>query len=310
MANISEGVAHPMVRQLSILIPTYNRICFELVQALHVQAQAVIGLDYEIIVADDASTDLVTRSANNGIRSIPGCRLIILGRNLGRSKVRNFLAQEAKMPWLLFLDSDVQISDAGFLVRYLEFDRNDIVYGGVSLPPNVGNMPRNLRYRYERSCLKKFEVSRREKNPYQSFRTTNFMVLREVMLSHPFDEGITHYGYEDVLFGRSLQQAGIAIRHIDNPVLIDDFEPNDIFVCKTEEGLRTLYQIRGQMATHSRIVTLANGMERYHLIGVIRLAMFPLLGSLRTILLHTSPAVWVYNMYRVLYFISLYSSGK
>lgn len=310
MANISEGVPHQMVTQLSILIPTYNRICVGLVRDVQVQAQVIAGLDYEIIVADDASTDPGVRSANEGIRSISGCRLIILGQNLGRSKVRNFLAREAKMPWLLFLDSDIQIPNADFLSRYLEFDWGKIVYGGVSVPPDGGHMSRNLRYRYERSCLKKFEVGRREKNPYQSFRTTNFMVLREVMLRHPFDEGITHYGYEDVLFGRSLQQAGIAIRHIDNPVLIDDFEPNDIFVRKTEEGLRTLYQIRSQMATHSYIVALANGMEKYHLMGIIRLTTSPLLGLLRTILLHMPPVVGVYNMYRLLYFISLYSSRK
>ena len=38
---------------LSILIPTYNGDCRAMVEELSCQAQALVGLDYEIIVADD-----------------------------------------------------------------------------------------------------------------------------------------------------------------------------------------------------------------------------------------------------------------
>lgn len=41
---------------LSILIPTYNDDCYELVQALALQAKALNLADWEIIVADDGST--------------------------------------------------------------------------------------------------------------------------------------------------------------------------------------------------------------------------------------------------------------
>ena len=48
------------IRSLSILIPTYNDPCFELVDTLRHQAEAT-GISYEIIVADDGSTSPSTR---------------------------------------------------------------------------------------------------------------------------------------------------------------------------------------------------------------------------------------------------------
>ena len=42
-------------KELSILIPNYNNVSVELVTCLQKQAEA-LGIDYEIIVADDCST--------------------------------------------------------------------------------------------------------------------------------------------------------------------------------------------------------------------------------------------------------------
>ena len=52
---------------LSILIPTYNYCCLSLVESLHAQATAQDGLSFEILVADDGSTDAATVSANRAI---------------------------------------------------------------------------------------------------------------------------------------------------------------------------------------------------------------------------------------------------
>ena len=46
-----------MIDKLTILIPVYNDDASSLVQALVAEARNVIGLDYEIIVFDDGSTD-------------------------------------------------------------------------------------------------------------------------------------------------------------------------------------------------------------------------------------------------------------
>jgi glycosyltransferase involved in cell wall biosynthesis len=62
---------------LSILIPTYNYDCTHLVSDLHQQAD-LLGIDYEIIVADDASPISLYKEKNREINALPHCRLIEL----------------------------------------------------------------------------------------------------------------------------------------------------------------------------------------------------------------------------------------
>ena len=46
-----------MKKEISILIPTYNCCCKQLVEALQQQCETIKLLQYEIIVADDASPE-------------------------------------------------------------------------------------------------------------------------------------------------------------------------------------------------------------------------------------------------------------
>ena len=46
-----------MKQELSILVPTYNGDCRAMVTELHHQAEAIAGLRYEMIIADDGSRD-------------------------------------------------------------------------------------------------------------------------------------------------------------------------------------------------------------------------------------------------------------
>ena len=126
-----------MIATLSIVIPTYNRECTTLVRSLQLQAENIDGLHYEVLVADDGSTDSAVKQANRMIRDWDNCRLIELEQNIGRACIRNYLAREAKYPYLLFLDSDVQVVVPDYLSRYLRCKGDDVVYGGVCIVPNA-----------------------------------------------------------------------------------------------------------------------------------------------------------------------------
>lgn len=85
---------------LSILLPSYNNVCVSLVQALQRQADALRGkLDkpfrYEIIVADDCSTDAACIDANRVIGDMLHCRYLRMEQNVGRAQIRNVLISEA-----------------------------------------------------------------------------------------------------------------------------------------------------------------------------------------------------------------------
>ena len=91
---------------ISILIPTYNYNITRLVADLHQQALDTY-VDFEIIVIEDGSTLFV--EDNKAVNDFEFCRYIILSENIGRSAVRNKLADEAKFGHLLFMDCDAEV---------------------------------------------------------------------------------------------------------------------------------------------------------------------------------------------------------
>lgn len=294
-----------MITTLSILIPTYNRDCTNLVHTLKMQADAIPGLHYEVLVADDASTQSEVKAANRNIRQWDGCQLVELESNIGRARIRNFLAQQAQYPYLLFLDSDVQLVHPNYIQQYLQHDCDFVVYGGVCIQPNEELARHNLRYRYELECEPRFSVEQRRVSPYQGFRTSNFLVKRDLLLAHPFDERIRHYGYEDVLFGRRLLSAGIPVTHVENPVAVDDFEPNDVFLRKTDEGLRTLQSMSAEMSEYTHILVWVEKLRKLHLSGIVLFLYRITQGAIKRNLLGQSPNVKLYNIYRLCTYLSL-----
>ena len=291
---------------LSILIPTYNGDCRATVDELRRQAEIVSSLDYEIIVIDDGSPDRQTVEQLRSVGKLPHCRFMALEENIGRSRIRNLLARTARHEWLLFLDCDMTICKPDFLMTYLSTE-GDVIYGGYK----VGEADRScLRYRYEIAHAHEHTAERRRQRPYQHFHTSNFMVRRDIMLAHPFDETFRHYGYEDVLLGKQLKKAGIAITHIQNPAGFCDFEDNAHFVSKTEEGLRTLAEKRDLLRGYSQLLTFAEGIHSGLLRGAIRL-WHRLFGGLeRRILCSRHPSLRVFSFYKLGYFLCLPTAKK
>lgn len=288
---------------LSILIPTYNDACADLVSALHQQASLLHDLSFEILVGDDGSTDMAKVSANRSLEALHHCRLLRREANSGRASIRNFLAREARGEWLLFADSHMSVVRDNFLSTYLSHMSNALLYGGYELPAEG---PRDsLRFLYERSCIEGQRVEVRSRSPHARFHTCNFMVRREVMLAHPFDERFRRYGYEDVLFGKTLKHAGVSIRHIDNPLGFNRFESNERFMEKTEEGLQTLHSFREELTGYSRLLAVGRRLEALHLSWLLR-GFHRLAGSrIRRHLTGDHPSVFWFKVYRLGYFLSI-----
>ena len=290
--------------ELSILIPTYNCVCVELVRSLHQQAMEA-GIDFEIIVADDGSTDVSAIQANREIATLPHCQFIERTENSGRAAIRNFLAQKASHAYLLYIDSDMTVISDDFISRYLACLPAQVVDGGVAIMADSEEQKQLLRYRYEKAEEPHHTATERQKTPYQHLHTANLLIARELMLQHPFDERLRHYGYEDVLLGKTFQRNRIRIQHVDNPLGFCIFESNALFVAKTEEGLRTLCQFRSDLRGYSRMLTFVQGIHIPAILWLIRLWHRLFGATEKRNLCGSRPLLSLYQLYRLGYFLTL-----
>ena len=287
---------------ISVLIPTYNQPCLELVSQLQTQLEQA-AVAYEIIVADDGSTDERTVETNFGIATLVHCQYIVRKENAGRAAIRNFLAQEAQYELLLFIDSDMSLVDDQYIRRYLAADCDSVLDGGVRIVGDEDEWRGNLRYLYEKAEEPHHTAPERQRTPYQHLHTANLLIRRELMLKYPFDERFRHYGYEDVLLGKTLRRHRVAIRHIDNPLGFSTFEANADFVAKTEEGIRTLYEFREDLRGYSRLLTLVSGIHIPLVKSMIRW-MHRLAGpAVRRNLCSTHPRLFLFKLYKLGYYL-------
>lgn len=295
-------------------------------------ANDTISLGFEIIFADDGSADATARQRNAIIAQLPYCQYIERPKNVGRSAIRNFLAHTAHYSHLIFLDGDVAIKRGNFVQTYLAH-RNvaDVIIGTLhfsrmqvacdTAEDIIGHTKRakeetkkttepvlyddNLKYRYEQQFLAKHPVKKRMLQPYASFRTTNFMVRRDLLLAYPFDETFHEYGYEDTLFGKQLKEHGATLIHLDNAATIADYEDNATFVAKTEESLRTLAAHAHQLQGYSTLLHTANKLKCLHLQPLIAFVFKLFKGLLHKNLCSNSPSVFLFNVYKLGYYINL-----
>ena len=292
------------IKALSFLIPTYNDLCVKLVDDLRQQAEQA-GIVYEILVGDDGSTDTEVIRKNQQIGDWPHCHYLRQSQNIGRAAIRNFLAKEAHHDWLLFIDSDMSMVRDSYLTDYLAMESADVVDGGVIIVGDAEALKGNLRYQYEKASEQEHTTEIRQKHPYRDFHTANFLIRRDLMLAHLFDERFRYYGYEDVLLGKQLRNSKIIITHIDNPLGFTTFEENAQFILKTEEGLRTLHQFQSDLRGYSRLLTLVEGIHLPIILTLIR-CWHKLFGKWeRKNLCGSHPSLRLFKLYKLGYYLKI-----
>lgn len=293
--------------ELSILIPTYNDVCVDLVRGLVKQCKAIKYLRYQVLVADDGSTDPAVIEANQPINGILNCSYVVRGENCGRAITRNWLAYKARHEWLLFIDADMLLERDDFIQKYVEEDEEGgLLYGGYVVRGDEKAWKGNLRYRYEKKAEPLHTVERREQHPYQDFHTSNFLIMRRHYVENLLDARFKHYGYEDVLFGKVLQQKGIPIIHFNNPVAFSRFEDNAHFVAKTEEGMRTLHEFKDDLQGFSRLLDTIEKLKRKHILTYLLYIYRWRKKAWRKRLCGKNPPLVLFKLYKLGYLAELF----
>lgn len=230
---------------LSVLIPVYNFDVVPFVADLAKQC-SVCNISFEIVCLDDCSAEKF-RIKNAALKHIDNVVYEELPSNIGRSKIRNRLAEQAKFENLLFLDCDSKTNDTKFIENYIaNIDGKSVVYGGRNYALNKPENPKE----YFRWCygVKRETISSgdRKKKMYSHFMTNNFCIPKAIYQSIKLDETIKGYGHEDTLFGIELKKQHVPILHIENSLCHIGLEDFETFIRKTEEGIANLNQLLNQ----------------------------------------------------------------
>lgn len=293
-----------MISHLTILLPTYNDSARALAAELCRQASAIGGLSYEVYIVDDGSTDERIRRENMLVSELPCCHYAQEEHHDCRSAMRNAMARYGQYEWCLMIDARLTPCDDQFLKRYLESgaEEGGVVIGGVTVDGGMEEpclVKENLRFRYERHEQRNHSLEARRRNPYRSMRTTNFFFHRSVLQRVPYDERVKGYGYEDVLLGKALSEAGIPVLHIDNPVVYTSFEDNEKYLQKVREALQTLKQFEGELTDYSPLLSLNANLSRLGLSPMVRL-FHSLFGKMeRKNLIGKRPNLLVFKLYKL-----------
>lgn len=228
---------------LSILIPIYNFKVVKLVSTLHKQCEKA-KCSYEILAFDDQSKDEF-KKVNAVLRGYFGVNYTELSQNLGRAKIRNWLAKSASYENLLYLDCDSKVSGKNFIGTYLSHIKNyDVISGGRGYAPKPPRAyTKKLHWLYGTKKESKNAVFR-NKNSVSYFHSNNFLIRRDIILKTPFKEDVVGYGYEDLELAKEIQKQGYSIRHIDNQIEHLGLEKNKVFLEKSRNAIDNLLQLK------------------------------------------------------------------
>ncbi len=282
---------------LSILIPVYNYDVTRLVTDLASQCKTT-GKPFEIICADDGSNcsrpkiddDYFTWHVNQ--------------QNEGRAKTRNILASLATFENLLFLDADVFPSNQNFIQTYLNQFKFKVVCGGIcyeETPPETNEL---LRWNYGKK-QEEVKAIYRNKKPYLSFMTGNFMCHKSVFETVTFNASLTTYGHEDTIFGKELLEHAIKIKHIDNPVIHLGLESNEEFVAKSKIGITSLVYLykNGKITQHySKLIRLHEKLSSFGLKKIVIDLIYKRSSAMKTDLIRHGKSTWKLQLLKLLWF--------
>lgn len=221
---------------ISILIPCFDYNAYPLVSILEKQA-LMLKIDFEIICIDDGSFSS-KNDLNQKINLLTNSKFIELKKNIGRINNRLLLAEKSQYEWLIFIDVDTLPNEDNFLKNYIDqLNKGTLIIGGCTYKkPDNENF--SLRYKFGK-FREEIKSDIRNKNPYKYISSCNFMCKRDVLIDILASINTISYG-NDYIFGSLIKKKEIDIKHIDNPVLIDNIDENQIFIKKTHHALDNL----------------------------------------------------------------------
>ncbi len=294
---------------ISILIPNYGQDIKKLIEDLLFQAKRV-SFPVEIWIGDDASKENVYLE-NKKLEDHPIVRFIRKESRVGRSAIRNLLAEKSRYPNLLFIDSDAKIKDSGFLQNYFDqLGKYKVIVGGTAYQKDTPeNSSELLRWKYGKEKEEKPAFVRASR-PWASFSSFSFLIEKKLFLKIRFDEGIIDYGHEDTFFGYQLKKNSIPVLHIDNQLIHLGLDNAAHFIektCKGVEGLWNLFEKTGfdpEFSSDNTLLKRFEGVRKLKMQGILKWKFDMFKKQLEKNLLGEQPSILLYQLYKLGYLCS------
>lgn len=287
---------------ISVLIPVFNYDVTSLVTNVHTQLQ-ICNITYEIICLDDGSC-AETLEQNDRISNLEFTKYLKSNINLGRTRVRQNLAEIAIYDWLLFLDADVMPVSERFINNYIAYFKLgfDCIYGGIAYEQIIPPDDKLLRYTYGKR-YEQLTARRRNKRPFKITVSANQMITRSLFLDVNSYVLQKNYG-SDTIFGAQLMQQNAVILHIDNAVYHLGIEASAIYLKKTEQAVETLLSLfknenfKNQQNDLLNLFIKLKQFRGHYFFSLI----FKLFGKpIRKNLLSKNPSIRFFQLYKISY---------
>jgi len=282
---------------LSILIPVYNYNILPLVNELVKQCN-FREIDFEILCQDDASNSS-ENILNQEINLLPNCSFFVNETNLGRGKNINSLSLKAIYDWLLILDCDTFPAQNDFVKKYIDAIsnlKNNILFGGIIYEDKKPESYQLLRWVYG------------NKRETVTILTSNLIIKKEVFLQYPFDESLTKYGYEDLLFFSVLKANHFEILRIENPTFHLNLETSKAFLDKTKialENLMFLYDSKKIKKEENKITTSFEFLRKLKLTQFSAFLFRKNQTRIERNLFSKKPSLFLFDLYKLGYYCTL-----
>jgi glycosyltransferase involved in cell wall biosynthesis len=298
---------------LSVLIPVYNIDCSILVDALLKQFHKA-KIEYEIICMDDASTMEIKSKVH--LEKNPKVKLNKQEKNLGRSSIRNLLADTAQYEWLLFIDADTYPSSDLYIQNYIkkikEPDAKPVVFGGIDYRLFDLTSDNYLRYKYGTE-REKIPVDKRNKKPYLTMLLSNTLIQKSVFDKVKLNSNIKKYGHEDAVFSYDLFTNAIEVTHINNPVYHTGIENNDVFLDKTKVAVENLLHLHQLGIIDPKVNKLLKVFIQSKRLGITFMLaqLYKVFGKkLEHFINNQNPSLTIFDFCRLSYMSYLYHYHK
>ncbi len=201
--------------RLSVLTPFHKHDPSALLVAF---ANAPAGVEFVLLDDGSGSAALLANVVAAASTMGAPARIIVSGPNLGRAMGRNRLIAEARGEYVLFLDADMMPDDPTFLAIWLGVittQAPQVAFGGLSLTRAERTPETALHYAlFGHSDCSRAQV--RARRGAQAAASANLLIERAFLLEHPFDDGFTGWGFEDVDWALNAARF-TEVLHVDNP---------------------------------------------------------------------------------------------